>query len=135
MPNIPLDKKLYATVTAEAKKKFMVWPSAYASGWVVKTYKARGGKYETVSNNERPLKRWYDENWVDVCGYVKDGKLRPCGRKTASWKDYPYCRPEKRVSAGTPTTLMELVDKLGMEKIREMCAEKKSRPKKRMSRV
>jgi hypothetical protein len=41
----PKNKKLYNQVTAEAKRKFDVWPSAYASGWVVKTYKARGGKY------------------------------------------------------------------------------------------
>ena len=41
----PTNKKLYAQVTREAKKKFDVWPSAYASSWVVKTYKDRGGKY------------------------------------------------------------------------------------------
>lgn len=41
----PTNKKLYAKVTAEAKSKFDVWPSAYASSWVVKTYKDRGGKY------------------------------------------------------------------------------------------
>ncbi len=41
----PKNKKLYNQVTAEAKRKFDVWPSAYASGWVVKTYKARGGTY------------------------------------------------------------------------------------------
>ena len=41
----PSDPKLYAQVTAEAKSKFEKWPSAYASSWVVKTYKERGGKY------------------------------------------------------------------------------------------
>ena len=41
----PTNKKLYAKVKAEAKKKFDVWPSAYASAWLTKTYKARGGKY------------------------------------------------------------------------------------------
>ena len=29
----------------EAKKKFKVYPSAYANAWLVKTYKKRGGKY------------------------------------------------------------------------------------------
>jgi hypothetical protein len=32
-------------VIAEAKKKFKVYPSAYANGWVVQEYKRRGGKY------------------------------------------------------------------------------------------
>jgi len=41
----PADKELYARVVAEAKRKFEVYPSAYANGWVVQEYKRRGGKY------------------------------------------------------------------------------------------
>ena len=41
----PTNKALYARVKAEAKRKFDVWPSAYASGWLTKEYKRRGGKY------------------------------------------------------------------------------------------
>jgi hypothetical protein len=41
----PTNPALYARVKAEAKKKFKVYPSAYANGWLVRTYKARGGKY------------------------------------------------------------------------------------------
>jgi hypothetical protein len=43
--NIPTDKKLYARVKAEAKRKFDKWPSAYASAWLVREYKKRGGSY------------------------------------------------------------------------------------------
>ena len=39
----PTNKALYARVKAEAKKKFKVYPSAYANGWLVRTYKKRGG--------------------------------------------------------------------------------------------
>ena len=28
-----------------AKRKYDVWPSAYASGWLTKEYKRRGGTY------------------------------------------------------------------------------------------
>jgi hypothetical protein len=42
----PTNPSLYARVRAEAKRKFKVWPSAYASGWLVKTYKSRGGRYK-----------------------------------------------------------------------------------------
>lgn len=42
----PTNQKLYAEVKAEAKRKFDDWPSAYASSWLVKEYKARGGKYK-----------------------------------------------------------------------------------------
>ena len=42
---VPTNKALYARVKAEAKRKFKVYPSAYANGWLVRTYKARGGRY------------------------------------------------------------------------------------------
>ena len=32
----PTNPKLYARVKAEAKRKFNVYPSAYANGWLVK---------------------------------------------------------------------------------------------------
>ena len=55
----PLNKALYAKVKREAKKKFKVWPSAYASAWLVRTYKKRGGKYSgrKNSNKKRPKRR------------------------------------------------------------------------------
>jgi hypothetical protein len=36
---------LYKKARAEAKRKFDVWPSAYASGYLVKRYKELGGTY------------------------------------------------------------------------------------------
>ena len=46
---VPTNKRLYSKVKSEAKRKFKVYPSAYANGWLVKTYKARGGKYRMGS--------------------------------------------------------------------------------------
>ena len=42
---VPTNPVLYARVKAEAKRRFKVYPSAYANGWLVRTYKKRGGKY------------------------------------------------------------------------------------------
>tara|TARA_B100001248_G_C27062576_1_gene310237 strand:+ start:70 stop:255 length:186 start_codon:yes stop_codon:yes gene_type:complete len=50
--NEPTDKALYARVKAAAKKKFKVYPSAYANGWLVQEYKRRGGKYKSVSTKK-----------------------------------------------------------------------------------
>ncbi len=44
---IPTNPKLYAQVKAEAKRKFDIFPSAYSSGYIVRMYKKRGGKYRT----------------------------------------------------------------------------------------
>ena len=41
----PTNPKLYATVKAAARRKFDVYPSAYANAWLVREYKKRGGKY------------------------------------------------------------------------------------------
>ena len=41
----PKNPSLYARVMAEAKRKFKVYPSAYANAWLVREYKKRGGKY------------------------------------------------------------------------------------------
>jgi len=48
------------------------------------------------------LKRWFNEEWVDV----RTGK--PCGRKKGEKRGTPYCRPSKRVSKKTPKTSKEL---------------------------
>ena len=45
---VPTNPSLYARVKAEAKRKFDVYPSAYANAWLVRTYKKRGGKYRTT---------------------------------------------------------------------------------------
>jgi hypothetical protein len=47
--NVPTNKKLYASVKASIKKKFKVYPSAYANAALVRAYKARGGKYKSVN--------------------------------------------------------------------------------------
>jgi|TARA_E500000318_G_scaffold6138_1_gene6093 hypothetical protein len=41
----PTNPALYARVKAETKRKFDVYPSAYANAYLVKTYKKRGGGY------------------------------------------------------------------------------------------
>ena len=41
-----LEKKLCPAGKAAAKKKFDVYPSAYANGWAAKQYKAAGGGWK-----------------------------------------------------------------------------------------
>ena len=53
--NIPTDPDLYARVKAEAKKKFNVYPSAYANAWLVREYKKRGGGYRVGKDDSDGL--------------------------------------------------------------------------------
>ena len=43
----PTNKALYSRVKAAAKRKFAVYPSAYANAWLVREYKKRGGRYRS----------------------------------------------------------------------------------------
>ena len=44
---VPTNPTLYARVKAQAKRKFKVYPSAYANGWAAKKYKANGGGWKS----------------------------------------------------------------------------------------
>lgn len=125
MPAIPKNKKLYGQVVADAKKRFKVWPSAYASGWVVRRYKELGGTYQTAQKENTTLDRWFKQKWVNVCELPK---IVPCGRSKASMKDYPYCRPLKRITKDTPKTARELT----LKEIDKRCEKKKKNPTKRI---
>jgi hypothetical protein len=45
--NVPTDPAKWAASKAAAKRKFDVYPSAYANGWAAKNYKAKGGGWKT----------------------------------------------------------------------------------------
>ncbi len=130
MPSVPIDKKLYNRIKQKVKARVKVWPSAYASGQLVREYKRQGGRYKVSrkrssfgKSHPGNLARWFKEEWVDVCrprgkGYAK------CGRKSSSRRNYPYCRPLRRISRGTPRTVGEI----GRKKLKQMCAKKRKSP-------
>jgi hypothetical protein len=58
----PTNPELYARVKAEAKKKFDVYPSAYANAWLVREYKKRGGGYRSEKADDGD----YEESVEDL---------------------------------------------------------------------
>ena len=69
------------------KKKFKVWPSAYASGWVVKEYKRLGGTYSGKKSSSRGISRWYKEKWINVCKLPKKVSSG-CSKLSKTWKKH-----------------------------------------------
>jgi hypothetical protein len=122
-----LNQRLYDQVKKEAKQRFAVWPSAYASGWLVQEYKRRGGKYsgKKSKSKSRGLSRWYAEKWINIC---KLPKKVSCGRKRASIIAYPYCRPSRRINKETPTTAYELTER----ERKRRCSVKRRAPSKKV---
>jgi hypothetical protein len=98
--------------TTIAKRKYKVWPSAYASGAVVKCRKGEIWKKRSKSikettkktdfskEKESGLHGWFSrrggggsKGWVD-CNTCRNGKCKSCGRKNGeSRAKYPSCRP------------------------------------------
>lgn len=114
MKRRPLDPALYADVVDEAKARFAVWPSAYASGWVVRTYKQRGGRYSGERDPAQGIARWFREEWVDLSRPIHDenGDLvgyAPCGRRHAHQQGYPKCRPLAEALRMTPRQVASAV--------------------------
>ena len=126
----PINQKLYNKVTEDAKKKFKKWPSAYASAWLVKEYKRRGGKYKGTKSVKTGISRWMDEKWINVC---KLPKKVPCGRPKLSmsnWqKRYPYCRPSIKITSKTP----RISSTLSKKEIKRRCSLKHKSPMKRIT--
>jgi hypothetical protein len=86
---IPKNTLLYQKVKDYADTVYSK-PSAYKSGFIVKTYKELGGKYKD-DKKEKNLKRWFKEDWKDIGGL-----------------DYPVYRPTIRVNKHTPLTPTEI---------------------------
>jgi len=118
----PLNKTLYDKILSEAKQKFKVWPSAYASMWVVKTYKERGGKFKGSRKSEIGTARWQSEQWLNMDAFLK-GQKKPCGMPEGKNKS---CRPSKRINKSTPITASEVIAKHGRARTQQMVNAKKS---------
>lgn len=135
VPENIVDKALYIRTKNKIKKTIKSWPSAYGSGLLVKKYKEAGGRYKGKKPNSKSgLQRWFAEKWIDVCAYPK---IKKCGRPKGTYstktyqKNYPYCRPLKRISSKSPRTVKEM----SPQKRKSLCKKKKSSPKNKMKKA
>ena len=101
------DKDLHSRAVAAAKAKFKVWPSAYASGYVVQSYKQmfkkkhgslsgafKGGDGEEMHSDD--LAQWFEEKWVRIGA---NGEIMgPCGGRGEK-EGKPKCLPEAKAQA------------------------------------
>ena len=90
--NIPNDSEAWSQCKSQAKKKFDVYPSAYANAWAAKCYKKKGGtwrkgkdlKEETTTKIESDLllveklkDRFFGKITEDIVNADNKGKLTP----------------------------------------------------------
>lgn len=100
------DEALHSRAVSAAKAKFKVWPSAYASGYVVQQYKQmykkkHGSLSGAFKSDEQELhaddlEQWFKEKWVRIGA---NGEiLGPCGGREEK-EGKPKCLPESKVQA------------------------------------
>jgi hypothetical protein len=71
------DPKKWNSCIAQAKKKFDVYPSAYANAWAAKCYKSKGGKWKKLSEDiademlEKINLKEYNSNLYDLLNKKK----------------------------------------------------------------
>ena len=92
--------KLCPKGKAAAKRKFDVYPSAYANMYASAVCSGKvkpGSKKKKVVKKKTGggLRKWVDEKWVDIGAPKKNGKYQPCGRKSTKGtkRKYPKCVP------------------------------------------
>jgi hypothetical protein len=122
----PTNKKLYNEVKAEADKKYKRH-SLYKSGWITKTYQARGGKYKGKKSDK--VGQWMREEWVEVEPYIKEGKKIKCGTTKGKGK---ACRPSKKIK-DTPITIQEVIKKHSKKDILKVVKQKQKDMDKRIN--
>jgi len=110
--------KLCPKGKAAAKRKFDVYPSAYANMYASAVcsgkVKPSGNKKKKVVKKKAGggLRKWVDEKWVDIGAPKKDGKYQPCGRKSTknTKRKYPKCVPlakAKSMTAGQKSSAVK----------------------------
>ena len=97
------DEALHSRAVSAAKAKFKVWPSAYASGYVVQQYKQmykkkHGSLSGAFKSDEQELHaddldQWFKEKWVRIGA---NGEiLGPCGAREEK-EGKPKCLPQAK---------------------------------------
>ena len=105
------DKALHARAVAAAKRKFKVWPSAYASGFVVQQYKRLyRKKHGSLSGAFRgdDLGKWFNDKWVRI---TSTGNIAgPCGGRSSK-EGKPKCLPRAKAQSLSTAERKRLVSR------------------------
>lgn len=120
--NEPVDVALWERAKTEAKKRFEVYPSAYANAWAAQWYKERGGDWRKKADAssqtmQKDLRDWFKEDWVDISKPIRDnGKIvgyEACGRSgaDASAGGYPKCLPKAKAMKLSEAERMQLINR------------------------
>jgi hypothetical protein len=79
--NKPTKPKLWSRAKALARKKFDVYPSAYANAWAARWYKKHGGKWKKGKMNEEVVNKHNKGTMSDGEKSARDRKAKTLNTK------------------------------------------------------
>jgi hypothetical protein len=100
--NSPTNPELWARCVAKAKRKFDVYPSAYANSYAAKEYKRMGGGWRSDDRAD-DLREWHKQKWVNIA----TGK--ECGEGDTDGKGKPKCLPKSKAAGLSEAEKKKLV--------------------------
>ena len=86
-------------------------PSAYRS-MILSKY---GFSKPITKSNKGALKRWSDEEWINLNALLHLNKIMPCGKKYKGQIDKTVCRPMYKINDKTPKPLALELSKKDIE--------------------
>ena len=102
--NVPTQPAKWSYYKSQAKKKFDVYPSAYANAWAAKMYKKAGGGWKKGKKENIELKKKDKNSSIPFgSGYDKvEEKRGPC------WKGYSQIGMKKKGNRMVPNCVKEI---------------------------
>jgi len=106
--NAPTNPKLWSQAKSLAKKKFDVYPSAYANGWAAKWYKKRGGGWKTLKEERQSTMKTTKDLFLEQLDIAQYGHI--VEKDDGKDHEYEMARSQLKTSA---TAIKRLMEKLG----------------------
>jgi len=106
--NVPTNPKLWSQAKALAKKKFDVYPSAYANGWASKWYKNRGGGWKTLKEERQSTMKTTKDLFLEQLDIAQYGHI--VEKDDGKDHEYEMARSQLKTAA---TAIKRLMEKLG----------------------
>jgi len=106
--NEPTNPKLWSQAKSLAKKKFDVYPSAYANGWAAKWYKKKGGGWKTLKEERQSTMKTTKDLFLEQLDIAQYGHI--VEKDDGKDHEYEMARSQLKTSA---TAIKRLMEKLG----------------------
>jgi len=106
--NEPTNPKLWSQAKSLAKKKFKIYPSAYANLWASKWYKKKGGGWKTLKEERQSTMKTTKDLFLEQLDIAQYGHI--VEKDDGKDHEYEMARSQLKTSA---TAIKRLMEKLG----------------------